>query len=355
MASRTSSYDDLATAIRHGNFKPVYLLYGEERWFIESLQELLVERVVAPHERDSNLDIVYGAESDAQSVLAICASYPMMAERRLVVVRDFDKLKDNRKFQSYAAQPNPSAVVLLVCSGKPKFNAHPYLALKKAGAATEFKALYPNQVTGWIERLAKEKGYAIEPKATQMLADYVGTQLQTAESELEKLATFAGSREVLTAEDVVQASGQTREFNVFELQNAIGEMRQNDAFRITERLLQQTSNQSGECARIVTVLTSYYMKLWKLTVLQNQKLSEKEMARRIGVSPFFIKEYLECLRRIDGNALNRAFNALLAADYELKGGSSRSEKLVLNLMLRRMLTPVIAPSRLSSKKMGALA
>jgi DNA polymerase-3 subunit delta len=246
-------------------------------------------------------------------------------------------------------------VVLLVCSGNPRFNAHPYLALRKAGAATEFKALYPNQVTGWIERMAKDRGFAIEPKAALMLADYVGTQLQAAESELEKLATFAGAREVLTAEDVVQASGQTREFNVFELQKAIGEMRQNDAIRITERLLQQTSNQRGECTRIITVLTSYYIKLWKLTACRKQRLSEKEMARRIGVSPFYIKEYLECLRRIDGNALNRAFSALLAADYELKGGSSRSEKLVLNLMLRRMMTPVIVPQRLSSKKMGAFA
>ncbi len=342
MAARTSSYDDLATAIKHANFKPVYLLYGEERYFIEAIQTLLLEHAIQRHERDFNLDVLYGAETDAKTVLALCSSYPMMAQRRVVVVRDFDKLKENRLFAAYAEKPNPTAVVLLVCSGKPKLSAHPYLALKKAGAATEFKALYPNQVSGWIERLARERGFGIEAKAVQMLADYIGTNLQAAVSELEKLSTFAGDREVLTAEDVVQASGQTRDYNVFELQRAIGEMRQNDAIRITERLLQQTSNQRGECTRIITVLTSYFIKLWRLASCRKQRLSEKEMASKIGVSPFFIKEYLECLRRIDEKALNRAFRALLAADYELKGGSSRSERLILNLMLRRMMSPNVA-------------
>ncbi len=340
MATRKSKYDDIATAFRHGNFKPIYLLYGEERFFIESLQSLLLEHAIEAHERDFNLDIIYGAETDARSVLAICAGYPVMANRRVVIVRDFDKLKDNRLFAAYAEQPNPTAVVLLVCSGKPKMSAHPYLALKKHGVAAEFQALYFNQVTGWIERLARERGFAIEPKAIQMLTDFVGTNLQVAVTELEKLATFAGEREVLTAEDVVQASGQTREFNVFELQRAIGEMRQNDALRITERLLQQTSNQKQESSRIIAVLTSYFIKLWKLTGCKKRRISEKEMARSIGVSPFFIKEYLVCLRRFDDEALSRAFFALLAADYELKGGSSRSEILILNLMLRRMLAPV---------------
>ncbi len=340
MATRKSAYEDLSTAFRHGNFESLYLLYGEERYFIDSLQRLLVEHAIEAHEQDFNLDVVYGAEADIQSVLALCASYPVMAQRRVVIVRDFDKLKENRRFVAYAEQPNPTAVVFLVCGGKPNTNAHPYRAIRKHGTAAEFKALYDNQVPGWIERLAKERGYRVEPKAVQMLADFVGSSLQMVVSEIDKLATFAGDRELLTAEDIVQASGQTRDFNVFELQRAVAEGRHNDALCITERLLQQSSNPRGESARIVLVLSSFFVKLLKLTGCQKRRIAEKEMAARIGVSPFFIKEYLSSLRRFDRQALNRAFTSLLAADHELKGGSTRNERLIMTLMLRRMLTQV---------------
>lgn len=341
MASRKATYEDLSAAFEHGNFEPIYLVYGEERYFIDSLQALLIENALEESEKDFNLDIIYGAEAEVQDVLSICAGYPLMAQRRVVVVRDFDKLKDNRRFAAYAQQPNSTAVVFLVCGGKPKLSAHPYLAISKHGISAEFKALYPNQMPSWIKREARNRGFSIESKAIQMLIEFVGCNLQTAITELEKLITYAGGREKLTADDVVQASGQTREFNVFELQRAIGEMRHNDAIRVTERLLQQASNRRQASSRIVGVLTSYFIKLWKLIGIQKsekRRISEKEMSSSIGVSPFFLKEYLVCLRRFDEKALCRAFSALLAADYELKGGSSRSEILILNLMLRRMLT-----------------
>lgn len=348
MASKKATYEDLAAAFKQGNFRPMYLLYGEERYFIESLQALLLENALEEPEKDFNLDIIYGAEANVQNVLSICASYPLMAQRRVVIVRDFDRLKENRRFADYAKQPNPSTVVFLVCGRRPKMSAHPYLAINKHGVVAEFKALYSNQMPSWIERAARDRGFSIEPNAIQMLTEFVGCNLQNAVTELEKLSTYVGDRKTLTADDVVQASGQTREFNVFELQRAIGERRHNDAIRVTERLLQQSSNRRQESSRIIAVLTSYFIKLWKLASAQRptdrssekRRISEKEMSSSIGVSPFFLKEYLMCLRRFDEKALKRAFSALLAADYELKGGSSRSERLILNLMLRRMLTPV---------------
>ena len=336
MAKRQHPYDDLAAAFRHRNFAPYYLLYGQEQFFIDRLQSLVLEHALQPHEKDFNLDIVYGAEADARAVLGACSSFPMMAERRVVIVRDFNKLSGNRLFQSYAENPNPSAVVLFVCSGKINTNAHPYRALKKHGVAAEVKALYPRQIPGWMDRLAKEKGLDIKPRAVQMLADFVGSDLRRAEAELDKLAAYVGDRSSITPDDVVQASGQTRDVNVFELQRAVGEFRHNDTVAITERLLQQSSNTKGESTMIVAVLTSYFLKLWQLSDYQKQRIAEKDMAAGIGVSPFFVKEYLSSLRRFDETAIKRAFSSLLNADYELKGGSNRSDRLILNLMFRRM-------------------
>lgn len=304
---------------------------------MDSLQELLLKKALAPHEKDFNLDILYGSEVDAQAALSACRAFPMMAQRRVVVIRDFDKMKDNSLFKLLAEQPNPSCVVFLVCSGKPNMSRHPYRALKESGLAVEFKALYPNQLPAWIEQLATEKGFAIEPKAIHMLSDYVGSSLSAVAAELDKLSAFVGEREVLRAEDVVQASGQTREFNVFELQRVVGEKRLDEAMRITERLLQQSSSSSAEANRIVSVLTSFFIKLWQLTGLQGQRVPENKMASTIGVSPYFLKEYLASLRRYDRKALDNALSSLLAADFELKGGSQRSDRLILDLLFRRIL------------------
>jgi DNA polymerase-3 subunit delta len=312
-------------------------MYGEERYFIDRLQETLLEHAIAPHEKDFNLDILYGSEVDAQAALSACRAFPMMATRRVVVIRDFDKMKDNSVFKVLGEQFNPSCVVFLVCSGKPNMSRHPYRALKEGGKAIEFKALYLNQMPVWIEQLAKEKGFAIEAKAVQMLSEYVGPSLSAVWAELGKLSSFVGEREVVTAEDIVQASGQTRDYNVFELQRVVGEKRYEDTLRISERLLQQSSSSSSEANRIVSVLTMFFIKMWQLTGLQGQRKSEKEMASAIGVSPYFIKDYLSSLRRYDRKALENALSCLLAADYELKGGSQRSERLILDLLFRRIL------------------
>ena len=336
--ARDNAYTELRTAFKQRNYAPLYLLYGEERWFIDRLQDLLLAYALAPHEKDFNLDILYGTETDARVALNACQAFPMMAERRVVVIRDFDRMKDNALFKGLAEQPNPACVVFLVCSGKPNMSRHPYRALKAAGKAVEFKALYPNQVPRWIEVLAKERGFALEPKAVQMLAEYVGSSLASVAAELDKLATYVGEREVITAEDIVQASGQTREVNVFELQRAVGARQVDRALLITERLLQQSSNPTGESNMIVAVLTAFFIKLWQLTGLQGGRIPEKEMASAIGVSPFFLKEYLACLRRYDARAIDNALFSLLAADYELKGGSQRSDRLILNLLFRNILT-----------------
>ncbi len=333
------SFEQLETAFRHKNFDPLYFLYGEEEFLMSELQEKLIENALSPAERDFNLDIAYGAESDGPTVRGLCTSYPVMAQHRVVIVRDFEKLKENRLFKEYAENPNPQAIVMLVCGSKPNMSAHPYRALREHGVWAELKPLYDNQVPGWIKNRAKAQGYEMEPRALQMLAEFVGTDLRSATSELEKIATYAGERTRLTADDVIAASGQTREFNVFELQNAIGDGRLQDALRIGDRMLEQSANPTGEALMIVAVLNSYLQKLWKLTGCQQQRLPKKEMARRAGIPPYFVNEYLSSLRRFSLAAIERGFSALLAADFELKGGAARDPRVILTLLLRR-LTPV---------------
>ncbi len=337
MASKGLTYEQLETAFKHGNFKPVYFLYGQEIFLMDQLQRSLIDNALAPHERDFNLDIIYGAEVDAIQALGLCASYPAMAQRRVVIVRNFDQLKDNKRFADYAKQPNPSSVVMLLCSKKPNLSTQPYRGLKAQSEWAEFKSFYDNQIPGWINKRLKVRKVEADATAIQRLSDYLGTDLQSIESEIEKLITYCGEKKKITGDDVVQASGQTRDFNVFELQKAIGEARHADAQKISEQLLRQASNKRGEALMIVSVLTSYFTKLWKLTYFQYKNVPENALSSRVGVSPYFIKEYLRSLRFYNRTAIAGAFATLLAADYELKGGANRDTQLILTLLLRRLI------------------
>ena len=265
----------------------------------------------------------------------------MMAERRVVIVRGFEKLGEktadkNHAFKEYAAHPNPSAIVMLICNGKPNLGHNPYKALKKHAIWAEFKQLHDRQMPGWISQRLKAKGYNATGAAVQMLAQSVDVDLRAATAELDRLVTYVGEQREITEQDVVQAAGHSREYNVFELQKALGQGTFEQAMSIAEGLLARASNRKGEAVMIVAILISYFTKLLKLTSCRIDGLPEQEMARQIGVSPYFIREYLVALRRYGPQALRGVFEALLAADSELKGGSERDERLILTLALTRV-------------------
>ena len=331
------SFEDLSTAFQSGNVKPLYFLYGEEGFLIDELQKLAVEHIVPPHERDFNLDVVFGPEAQAQAVLAQCAQFPMMAERRLVIVRGFEALDDNKLFTAYAERPNPTAVVLLCCNAKPNLSHHPYRALKQHAVAAEFARLKDRHLSGWVESRLRQQGVTTESGAAQMLADLSGPDLRTVAGEVDKLATYVGSRKKVTRDDVVRAAGHSREENVFELQNAIASGDRVRALGIGLALLGQATNRRGEAIRMIALLGAYIQKVWKVTACRDRGVPENQMARQVGVPPFYLREYIAAERRL-GPRLPAAFGALLAADAELKGGSQRDPQAVFALLVRR-LTP----------------
>lgn len=342
MAASVYSYEQLRAAFEKGQFEPLYLFHGEERLLKVELQDVLVQNALALHEQDFNLDVIYGHESDAAQVLARCAGYPMMAERRVVLVREFDKLPENRSFAGYAEAPNPHAVVVLVVGGKANFSTHPYRALKAHAALCEFKKLDGRALPRWTAERARDAGCELDPDAAQMLIDLVGGELSDLASEVDKLVTFVADRKRITPEDVLVASGQTREHNIFELQRAVAEGRYEDSLRITDRLLQRSPNPKGEALRILGVLGLFFLKLWRVAGARAQGASNQEMAKLANVPAYYLKEYTRALRRFGHRQFESAFSALLSADYELKGGSARDERLILYLMLERILQPVRA-------------
>jgi DNA polymerase-3 subunit delta len=276
--------------------------------------------------------------------MARCAAYPMMAERRVIVVRGFDQMTDNAGFQAYAERPNPTAVVMLLC-GKVNFKFHPYRALKQHAVAVEFKPLYDRQMPGWISDRFRAKGYRATGGAAQMLAERLGPGLRTAANEIDKLVTFVGEARDVTEEDVMRAAGASHLSSPFELQNAVGRGDHAAALAVMRAIMAQASDRKGEAIAIVAILTSFLTKLWRLTGCREAGIPEREWPGQIGVHPFFLRDYITALRQFPPARLGPAFEALLAADSELKGGTERDATTILTLALRRIARSAPAGSR----------
>ena len=331
------AYENILRSFTKRAFKPLYLLYGTDSFLPARLQHYLIRYALEEHERDFNLDLVYGSEADVDVVLAMCQQVPMMADRRVVIVRQLEKLKNNRRFALYAKRPNPQAVVLLCCDGKPRFNADPYRTLKAKAQCASFEPLSRYRVPAFVERLARQSGCRLEAGVAQTLIDYTGTSLAQLSNELNKLQTYVGDREVITRDDIVQASGQTREINFFELQDALAFRKYEESHRICDQLLLSASNARAECMRIVYTLTSYFIRLWRLHGYATSGKSPKELASELGAPPFVIQKQRKALRHWPQPDLTRALNALLSAETELKGGSQRSPRLIMTLLLNSVL------------------
>lgn len=322
------------TSVREGVLKPVYFIYGKEKYLVDKCQKVIIEQALAPHEHDFNLTIVYGGDVEAQAVLAECAAYPTMAQRRVVIVREFEELEGNDRFIAYAKQPNPQTVLVLVSGTGVKSN--PYAAISRSAETFKFENVKEGRVPGWISSMVREQGRKISGEAAVMLAQLAGTDLHTLANEIDKLISFVGERKSIGPNDVLKVAGHSSDYNIFELQRRVTAGDYVGSESILDRMLQVSSNTTGTALITVTVLASYFTKLMKLSRLEVDGLRPGEIAKKIGVPSFAVSEYLSALRTVGVDQIERANLALLGADYELKGGSERDKWLILTMMLRRL-------------------
>lgn len=338
--SRGASFEELAASFKRGDAEPLYLFTGTEGFLMDELQALAVEHLLQPAERDFNLDIVFGPEANARDVLAQCGAFPMMAQRRLVIVRGFDQLSDTALFTAYADSPNPQAVVLLLCNGNPRLNTNPYRAIKAKGVWARFDPLRSRDLPGWVRSRFQLVGVKAAGGTAQRLVDLVAPDLRTLATEVDKLVSFVGDRREVTPDDVVQAAGHSAEINPFGLQDALGACDVSRALTIADTLLVQAANRQSQAIQLIGLLASYFNKLWLMTACLASNMPDAKVAGTLSVPPFAVSNYRRATRQWSPVAVRRAFEALLAADAELKGGSRRSPRQVMSLLMIQLIRSV---------------
>jgi DNA polymerase III subunit delta len=324
------SIDELSRSIQSSSIEPVYLFAGEEQFIADEGLILLRDTVVPADQRSFNYDVLYGGDVQIQDVIALVSSYPMLGERRLVVVKDFDALSRQDALSAYVKNPLESTVLVLV-SESPDFRKNPY-RLVSGRAILNCLPLYENEVPQWIRARVRSFKKTITPEAANLLTGYTGTSLRQVSNELEKLDIFTGDRSEIVAEDVNTVVGVTKTYNIFELMKAVGQKNASSALYILERMLER-----GESpVLIISMLTRFFISLLKLADIRDGRLSRDVVAREINVNAFFLDEYFAHLTNHTPEVLPQRFKALLEADTTLKTTGS-DQRLVLSILLYRLM------------------
>jgi DNA polymerase III subunit delta len=309
------SVADLTAALAAGEPAPVYLLHGEEDFLAEEALKAILDAAVHPDQRGFNLDIFRGGEEDGRHIAAVASAFPMMADRRAVVLRDVERCstKDLEAIGSYLQSPSPTTVFVLVATSA-DLRKRPYAVARKTGVVIECRPLYGNHIPGWITARAAASGWEITPEAARVLQAYVGTSLRALDNELEKLYTFLGKKQTIGAGEISEVVGLSREFSIFELQRAVGSRDAGRALEIGEHMLD-----GGETLTFILVmLTSYFVSLLKVQELKRKGASDREIAAEIRVTNFFVREYVDAAGAYTRREIENTFCRLARADERIK-------------------------------------
>ena len=349
MAKR-SSIDLFKEAFREikgqKEIKPVYYLHGEEDFFKDMLQEE-ISKFVPDEQKDFNFDLIYGSESDPSKVLSIARSYPMMADRRVVIVRDFIKLGEKAEdgslndFVSYIKQPNPTCVLCLIDSKFPDKRTGLGKELNKSDKVSEYKFeevpdyQLPDWISDWTKNIHKRD---INPAAAQLLAQMVGPDLKLLSTELEKVCTFVDTGERVEIDHIKKISGSYRDYNVVELKNAVVNRNLHQALGISEQMLQHNNHSVGEIIKTLGFFYIVFCNIWRICRLTEKGLSKDQIQAELGIRNNYI---FNAQWREASNfrlaEMPRIFEALLDADRAAKGFGTLDTSSIFLLLLKRII------------------
>lgn len=308
--------------IKERNFKPVYFFMGEEPYYIDKLTEFIEENVLEEHERDFNQTVLYGRDVSIEDVIGNAKRFPMMADYQVVIVREAQELaRSIEKLEAYVK--NPQTTTILVFAYKYKtLDKRKSLTKEiiKNGVVFESKKLYENQVGDWIKRVLSGQGYGIEPKAAAMLVEFLGTDLSKISNELDKLKIILPKGHTISAKDIEENIGISKDYNVFELRKAIGEGNQLKAYKIIEYFSQNPKDNP-------LVLTTGQVFSFFSQLLQYHGLKDKSkanVAKVLKVNPFFVSDYEVAFRRYPMKKVSAIVAKLRDIDVKGKGVGANS-------------------------------
>ena len=322
---------------KKGQFKPVYWLEGEENFPIDQLVDYAENQILSESEASFNRSVFYGRDSNWADVINACRRYPMFAEKQVVILKEAQHMRDIDKLEAYVEQPLSSTIFVVAHKDK-KLDGRSKLAklLKTKAVVLTTKKLYENQLPEWTQQLITAKSLQIQPKALALLVDHIGNDLSRISNEIEKISINLGSRKNITEDDIENFVGVSKEFNVFELQDAIARRDLAKCLRIVQYF--ESNPKAGSIHMALPSLYSFFSKAYMVSGAGST--DEKAIASALGVNPFFAKDYIRAFQSFGPQGLEKVL--LLLHHYNLKSLGVNSPAMADGELLKEMICKMLA-------------
>lgn len=301
-------------------YAPIYFLEAEDAYFIDVIVNYIEKEVLNEGERSFNQVVLYGKETHFKQILDQAMQFPMMAERRVVIVKEAQELISMDGLEGYFKSPSEQTLLVLAYKHK-KMDKRKKIwkALSEHAVILKTKKIYDNQIPALVMDIAKEKGLDIPTKVAHMISESLGSNLSKIANELDKLSLNISEGSSVTMEMVEKYIGISKDFNVFELQKAIGQKDKKKAYQITRYFAR--NSKAHPIQRNIGALYNYFSKLF--IAKKYARASKAELASAVGINPFFVEEYKRAAANYDIAQLRGAFMEIHKMDMRCKGVDSR--------------------------------
>ena len=331
--SKAPSVLEVEKLLKQKKILPVYYLCGEDSYSIETTLDA-VEKAVNPFiTSDFDKEVFYGENQTFAGIVGLASTFPFGSEKKLIIVKQAEKLKDKKELVSYLNSPSVFTVLLFLHDGTISSTAsEPYKTLASQGYLFEAKELKGKNLIEWLISTVGKNGKNISYENAQLLTDISGDNRNTLESQLEKIYLYIGDNKEITIDSIRGLSTSLKQYTIFDLQNAIGKKNKSAALKVVFNLL----NNGMEPIQIIAMVNKYFTGLARLSELTANNTNEYQVARILGTHPFYLKDYHQARKIYSDKHLASAFAALLKADIALKT-TSINDKTLISVLLAEMI------------------
>ena len=307
--------------IKGGKFLPVYVLHGDEAYYIDEISDAIQEHALEEHERDFNQSIVYGKEADLLTLISDLRSYPLMSERRLLILKEAQDFKLLEELNAYIENPL-SSTVLVICHKYKAIDARKKLLKSAAKAGVIFKSdkVKEYQLVDWTLNMVKAKGFGITSKANMLLVESLGNDLSRIVNEINKLAIFIEPGTTINEVHIEENIGISKDYNIYELANAVAVKDYLKAMKIVNYFDQNLK--PGDFIPIYSSLFKFFTQIMRIHFLPNK--SQEAVARALQIHPFVANGLLSSKNNYSPKKIAANIELLHIYDLKAKGVGNQS-------------------------------
>lgn len=317
-------------------FKPLYWLEGEEEFYIDVVMNYAEHNILSEADASFNLSVFYGKDANWPEVINACMRYPMFAEKQVVLLKEAQQMKDIDKLENYISNPLPSTVLVVSYKGK-TIDGRSKLAkiLKQHGEVLSAKKLYDNQLPDWTNDFIQSRGFTITPRALTLLVDHIGNDLNRIANEFEKVSMNLADRKNITEDDIEKFVGISKEYNVFELQQALSKKDLAKAITIIQYF--EGNPKAAPIQMLLPALYNHFSKVF--TVFQMAEKTEKALQPMFYNNPYAARQALETVLNYSYSGVEQTL--MLLHEYNLKSLGINSQGVSDASLMKELAAKII--------------